>query len=138
MSFIELPGLADVKEKYAAAEGLYDLCITSAKVTEKEGKHNIQTILTIEGPGDVSTYANVFHYLSLPGGDDDADKKATKLLFLARFLGQFGIDASSGLETEQMVGSRASACKLTQEEYPEGSGLTNNKFSPNQLPKEEA
>lgn len=130
MSFFELPGLSEVKEKYAVAEGPYDLCIVSATVKEKDGKTNIQCILEIEGEPDA---ANVFHYLSLPGPDDDSDKKEAKMLFLSRFLTQFGIDASSGLETEQIVGSRATACKLIQEEY---QGSVNNKFTPNQLPRE--
>jgi len=130
MSFFELPGLSDVKEKYAASEGLYDLCIVGATVKEKDGKTNVQCVLGIEGDDD---YANVFHYLSLPGPDDDADKKAAKMLFLARFMHQFGIELGDGLETEQMVGCRASGCKLIQEEY---EGNVNNKFNPNQLPKE--
>ena len=130
MSFFELPGLNEVKEKYAAPEGQYDLCIVSAKVNEKEGKTNVQCILEIEGSDE---YANVFHYLSMPGPEDDADKKQAKMLFMARFLNQFGIDASNGLETEQLVGSRATGCQLTQEEY---EGNLNNKFSPNQLPRE--
>ena len=130
MSFFELPGLNEVKEKYAAPEGTYDLRIISAKVNQKDGKTNVQCVLEIEGNDD---YANVFHYLSMPGPDDDADKKEAKMLFMARFLNQFSVDASNGLETEQLVGSTATGCKLTQEEY---EGNLNNKFAPSQLPRE--
>jgi len=135
MSFFELPGLSDVKEKYPVAEGMYDLCIISTKVNEKEGKTNIFCVLEIEGQPDA---ANVLHNVSMIGPDDDDDKKKAKMLFLARFLHQFGINADAGLETEQMVGSRATACKLTQEEYPENSGQIKNNYNPSQLPREEA
>ena len=130
MSFIDMPGLSEVKDAYAAPEGLYDLCIVSAKVTEKDGKTNIQCILEIEGGED---YANVFHYVSLPGGDDDADKKKAKMLFARRFFVQFGIGTDDGIETEQMVGARATACKLSQQEW---EGTPRNNFSANQLPQE--
>jgi len=130
MSFIDMPGLNDVKEKYAVAEGPYDLTVISAKISEKEGKMSVQCILEIEGQPEA---ANVFHYLSIPGGDDDAEKKQTKMLFLKRFCNQFGIVLDNGLETEQIVGARATACKLTTEEY---NGQLNNKFNPNQLPHE--
>ncbi len=131
MSFFELPGLNDVKERYPVPEGVYDLCITSAKANEKDNKINIQCILEIEGEPEASS---VFHYLSMPGPDDDADKKKAKMLFIARFLNQFGINAENGLETEQMVGSRATACRLTLEEY---EGNMSNKFNPSPLPRED-
>lgn len=141
MSFFELPGLADVKEKKAAPEGAYDLCIVSATVKENEGKTNIQCILEIEGQPE---YSNVFHYLSLPSSNDDQAKKETKMLFLKRFLTQFGINADNGLETEQMVGSRCTAGHLTLEEYTPtneageatGKMRVSNRFDPNPLPAE--
>lgn len=132
MSFIEMPGLDSAKEKSVAPEGLYDLCITSAKVTEKDGKRNIQTILEIEGGEE--DYANVFHYISLVGPDDDKEKAEFKNLLAKRFFYQFGIPMEGGVEMEQFVGCRATACRLTQEEY---EGRLSNKLQVNSLPQED-
>jgi hypothetical protein len=113
MSFIELKGLDETSEPKVAPEAEYDLCITTAKLTEKEGKHNIMTIIEIEGESD---FANVFHYIALPSEDDEDDKRKAKLLFAKRFFYQFGIEMDGGIELEQLVGSRARG-KLKLDEY---------------------
>ena len=130
MSFLEMPGLNDAKEAVSVAEGKYDLCIIDAKVTEKDGKKNIRTILEIEGEPDAG---NVFHYVGLPHESDDADKRKSKMLFASRFFHQFGIQTDNGVDLEALVGSRASGANLTQEEY-EGTLRNNLKCDP--LPQE--
>jgi len=133
MSFIELKGIENAREPEVAPEGEYSLCIINAKVQEKEGKTNIMNVLEIEGEPEMG---NVFHYVSIPGPDDEDDKVKAKMLFARRFFTQFGIDVDGGVDTEQFVGSRA-LCKLTQEEYPEGSGQLKNVLQVNRLPQEE-
>jgi hypothetical protein len=131
MSFIEMPGLADAKEPVIAPEGgNYDLCIVDAKLTDKDGKQNIRMILEIEGADD---FANVFHYVSLVGPDDDEDKAKFKNLLAARFFNQFSVAMDGGIEIEQLVGCRATSCKLTQEEY---EGRLSNSLQVNNLPQE--
>lgn len=130
MSFIELTGLDDATEKKVAAEGEYELCIINAKMTEKDGKHSIMVVLEVEGEPDI---ANVFNYIGLPGEDDD--QAEFKLLLAKRFFSQFSIDMNNGVDLEQFVGSR-SLGKLTQEEYPEGSGQLKNTLQVNRLPME--
>ena len=130
MSFIELKGIDDIQEQKAAPEALYDLCITSAKMKEKDGKHSIALVLEIEGEPD---YANVFHYVSLPGENDDEDKAKIKLLFAKRFFHQFGISLDNGVELEQLVGNRATGCRLVQEEFEKN---VTNKLQVNRLPIE--
>ena len=129
MSFIELPGLSDVKEPQIVPEGEYDLCIIQAKLNKKEESTTIMTILEIEGKENA---ANVFHYIALPGENDEEDKRKTKLLFARRFFHQFGIEMDSGIELEQFVGSR-SRCRLIQDEY---EGNLKNVLQVNRLPAE--
>ena len=133
MSFLDMPGLEDVKEAVAVAEGPYDLIVIQADITEKDGKSSIRMILEIEGEPDAG---NVFHYVSLPHEDDDVDKRKTKMLFAKRFFHQFSIKTDNGVDMEALVGSRASAARLSQEEYPEGSGQLKNSLSCDPLPQE--
>ncbi|KKL81966.1 hypothetical protein LCGC14_1989450 [marine sediment metagenome] len=129
MSFIELPGLADTSEPKIVPEGEYDLCIIQAKLNEKDGSVTIMTILDIEGQENA---ANVFHYIALPGPDDEEDKRKAKLLFAKRFFYQFGIEMDGGIELEQFVGSRALG-NLKQDEY---EGQLKNVLQVNRLPAE--
>ena len=126
MSFIEMPGMEDVKEAVPVPEGLYDLCITDATLVNKDGKNSIRVILEIEGQDDAS---NIFHHVGLPNEDDDAEKKKTKMLFAKRFFGQFKIKIDGGVEMESLVGSRASACKVVQDEW-EGTMRNNLQCDP--------
>ena len=121
MTFIEMPGMEDVKEAVVEPEGLYDLCITDATLMNKDGKNSIRVILEIEG---TDNSANIFHHVGLPNDSDDAEKKKAKMLFAKRFFNQFKIKIDGGIEMESLVGSRASACKVTQDEW-EGT-LRNN------------
>lgn len=131
MSFIQLSGIDDIQEQKPAPEGSYDLCIVTAKMNEKEGKQSIMTMLEIEGEPD---FANVFHYVALPGPSDEPEKAKAKLLFAKRFFHQFGITVDGGVEMEQIVGNRATGAKLIQEEY---EGNVTNKLQVNRLPTEE-
>lgn len=132
MTFIEMPGLDDAKEAKVAPEGLYDLCIVSARINDKDGKKSILTTIEIEGEPD---YANVFHYIALPHESDEDDKRKFKNLMAKRFLHQFGVPMEGGVDMEQLVGCRASGAKLVQEEY---EGNLSNKLQVNRLPQEAA
>ena len=129
MSFIQLKGLNDVREKKPAPEGGYPLCVTNAKLTEKEGKKNVQLILEIEGTDE--DYANIFHYLALPRGEDPA-KDQTMMLMIKRFLTQFGVPTEDGFDIEALVGCR-SDCMLKQDMY---EGNVKNVIQLDRLPAE--
>lgn len=133
MSFIEMPGINDAKEPKVVPEGVdYDLIITSAKLKEKEGKQNVLIVLEIEGYPDAG---NVMHNLSLIGANDEEETRKFKLLMAKRFFHQFGIEADGGFEIEQLVGHRASGCKLQVDIY---EGQKNNKLKLDPLPTEES
>ena len=73
--------------------------------------------------------ANIFHNVSLPSEDDDDEKRKTKMLFAKRFFNQFKIKIDGGIEMESLVGSRASACKVVQDEW-EGTMRNNLQCDP--------
>jgi len=129
MSFITLTGLEDAHEPKVAPEAEYELCIINAKMNEKEGSHTIMVVIEIEGEPD---FGNVFHYVALPGEDDD--NAEFKLLMAKRFFTQFGIDMDGGVELEQFVGSRAKG-RLIQDEY---EGQLKNVLQVNRLATEAA
>lgn len=116
MSFIQLTGIGDTKEPTVAPDGRYPLVITSATVKEskelKEGQtkkgKNIMCVIEIEGEGaHGEKFANIFHYISLPDGQDK-DKDQTKLLMAKRFFVQFNVPMDGdGVEIEQIAGCRA-------------------------------
>lgn len=135
MSFIQLNGLNDVQPPEVHPEARAPLCIIDAKVTEKDGKTNIRVLLEIEEPHPTvgRSWANVFHYVSLPNSNDDADKVQTKLRMAKQFFKQFGVPFDDGLNVEEMVGCRSEG-NLTVEEY---EGQLSNKLKTDPLPRGE-
>lgn len=133
MTFLALNGLNDVRPPEVHPEGRVPLCIVDAKLTEKEGKTNIRVLLEIEEPHPEPgrSWANIFHYVSMPNENDDAEKVQTKLRMAKQFFVQFGIPFDNGVEVEQMVGCRADA-NIVQEEY---EGQPGNKVKVDPLPK---
>lgn len=130
MSFIQLNGLQDVQELPVAAEGRYPLVITSASLKDsKEGDgKNILCIVEVESD---RKYANIFHYIALPRGDDK-DKDQTMLLMAKRFFKQFGIPFEDGVELEAFVGSRCEG-NVKVDEY---QGQLRNVLMIDRLPTE--
>ena len=133
MSFISLNGLNDVRPPEVHSEGRVPLCIVDAKLTEKEGKTNIRCIIEIEEPhpNPGSSWANMFHYVSMPNSNDDADKVQTKLRMAKQFFVQFGVPFDNGVEVEQMVGCRAEG-NIIQDEF---EGQPKNVLKTDPLPK---
>lgn len=131
MTFITMPGLSDVKEPIAVPEGSnYDLRIIGAKLRSKDAKNDIEFIIEIDGEPEA---ANIFHYIGLVNEDDDDEKRKIKMLFAARFFNQFNIKTEDGVEMEQLVGARATNCKLDQKEW---EGSLRNNLVLNPLPQE--
>lgn len=135
MTFLALNGINDVRAPEIHAEGRVPLCIVDAKVTEKDGKTNVRVLLEIEEPHPQvgSSWQNIFHYVSLPNSNDDAEKVQTKLRMAKQFFIQFGIPFDNGLNIEEMVGCRAEA-NITVEEY---EGQLSNKVKTDPLPRGE-
>ena len=104
MSFIELSGLGDAKEREHAPKGRYDLRITDASRYTKEDTGNEVFKLTVEVDG--ANFRSIRHYLSLPGPNDDEDKVSVKLLMLKRFLAMAGIPfEANGFDEEALYGA---------------------------------
>ena len=105
MSFIQLQGLADVKEKEHAPKGSnYNLTISDVVRYTKEETDNEVFKLTVDIEG--GTFRNVKHYLSLPGPQDDPSKTETKLLMIKRFLNMCGVPFSNdGFDEEAIYGA---------------------------------
>lgn len=123
MSFVELgTNLDDVKDKEVVPEGEYGLVIEDAKYTVKEGKHNVNVRLSVEG---MPMARSVFHNISLPNAEDEAGKRETKLLFLKRFLEKFKIPFSGNGFNEEDFPGKFAKCKLILDEY---NGQINNKI----------
>jgi hypothetical protein len=137
MSFIQLHGIADVKEAKHVPEGRYPLIVTSAQLKDskkEDDAQNILCILEVEDSIDPKP-APVFHYVALPRGKD-AMKDQQMLLMAKRFFVQFDIPIDNGIELEQITGCRADGF-LKVEEYPEGSGNMKNTLQLDRLPSED-
>ena len=122
MSFIDAE-LDAIEEDKPVAEGEYSLVITDVKEKNDDSGNlkGLLVILEIEGQEGA---ANVLHNISIPLPTDDADKKKTKLLFMKRFLVQFGIPFAGGVDLTRFPGARAK-CFLTQDDY---QGIISNKI----------
>ena len=136
MSIIKLGNLDDIQEAKLCPEGAYYLGVSKADTQEKDGRHSIRLILTIE---DISEdYANLFHYMGLPGEGDDEEMVRMKQLFLKRTL--FWLDmhdqiADGTLELTDFLGARSSVQIPVASDMYEGRETRNIKW-PN-LPTEE-
>ena len=105
MSFIEV-AIAEAREPTVQPEGAYDLVIEKADLYKKDGSDKT-SVRCIIGFDEVPEAANIFHYQSLPGPSDDAEKVNNKLLMLKRFLTAFSIPfEGNGFAVEDCVGAR--------------------------------
>lgn len=125
--------LSDVQESRPVPNGRYDLVIASAEEAKtKKGADQIKVSLGIQG---ADTAPNVTHFISLPNGEDDAQKANFKMLLLKRFLHAFRIPYDSdGFNVDDFAGSTAS-CDLMLSE-PDESGNIYNRLQLPRLPTE--
>jgi|WetSurMetagenome_2_1015567.scaffolds.fasta_scaffold600575_2 hypothetical protein len=127
MAFVDTgTSFDDVKEKESLPAGKYKLTIEGAEVVNDAGKKpNVSVRLSAEGHPEAKA---IFHNMYLPTAEDPTEKRANKLLFIKRFLEKFKIPfAGAKFDTDTFQG-RSAECTLTQEEYPEGSRVFNNKI----------
>ena len=122
MSFIDAE-LDAIEEDKPVAEGEYNLVITDVK-EKKDESGNLKGLLVILEIEGAEGAANVLHNISLPLPGDDDQKKKNKLLFMKRFLVQFGIPFVGGVDLQRFPGARAK-CMLKQDEY---NGAISNKI----------
>lgn len=121
MSFIEID-LNGVAEPKPVPAGRYNLVVSNA--THRPEKNDIRVSLAFEG---VPNAANLVHFISLPGEDDDEGLVYFKKRMLKRFLRQFGIpNDGSGFNVSDMVGARGNA-QVTLSE-PDESGAVYNRL----------
>lgn len=125
--------LSDIQESKPVSNGRYDLIIASAEETKsKNGADQLKVSIGIQGEDKAP---NLTHFISLPGGSDDAQKANFKMLLLKRFLHTFKIPYDSdGFNVEDFVGSTA-VCDLTLSE-PDDSGNIYNRLQLPRLPTE--
>lgn len=97
--------LSDAKEPTVAPEGEYELLIEKAEhyQSKHSGNYSVRCII---GFTEHPEFQNIFHYVSLPGSEDAADKVSIKLLMAKRFLTTFGIaHEEDGFNVEDFVGA---------------------------------
>ena len=116
MSFIELQGIEDVKEKELLPVAEYDFVVTDVKGEESSDSdaYKIRVRLEAEGAGD--EYQPIWHYLTTPGSNDDADKRYWKLIMIKRFLHMCNLKLDGGFNMEDLMGARLRA-KIDASEY---------------------
>jgi len=125
MSFIEVP-LADAVEPELQVEGIYELMIRSADphIGKDSGKPSIQCLVDFVGVANAQT---IFHYMSLPAPDDDAETRNTKLVICNQFLDRFGIPhEANGFATEDFP-TRTGKFWVGQEE--DNNGVMRNRLT---------
>lgn len=82
--------LNSVPETSAVSEGEYEAVIVEAgeHVGKTSGKTSIRVVLDLPGEANADT---IYHYLSLPTGDDDEKTRNRKLRRIKEFLSAFGL-----------------------------------------------
>ncbi len=127
----------EIKEAVCVQTGAYDLTI--AKVTPNFESRNIGVLIRIDDPpAGVDDVSPIFHNVSLPKDDDDAEKRRTKGLFTKRFLHLFKIPyqaESPNFNLNDFLGH--SATKVSVELGSYKGRPTNNIVLP-ELPDEDA
>lgn len=127
MAFIEVEGLGDDYEDKPVPEGPYDLrCDDIKEQTAKDGKsQQVMVMIKVQDP-DYPDAATIFHYLTFPCADDDADKRRTKMRMNGRFLEKFKVPyEKKGFNAEDIRGATAN-CLLKQREF---EGAMRNELS---------
>lgn len=128
MPFIKAD-MGDAREDELCPEAEYDLSIITAETrkSKNSGKPMIACMIRIDNPPeDISLPAPIFHYITLPVGEDAAaelgiepDDKETyqrKLRDMRRFLVAFNIPFSSeGFDDETLIGAQGSAMVAQRE-----------------------
>lgn len=125
MPFIPI-NLNEVEEAKPVVHGKYDLTISACDevLTKEQQKPQFKVQIQISGHDEAPP---IWHYVGIPGVDDEPDKAKFKALLLRRFLNLFKVSYdSSGFDTEklamEMVGATANA-ELQLQEY---NGNTSN------------
>ena len=127
MAFIEVKGLGDDYEDYPVPEGEYPLRVEGIKEQKaKDGvSDQVMCMIDVTDP-DYPNSATIFHYLTFPSEQDDADKRRTKMQMNTRFLKKFRVKfEKTGFNAEDIVGAEATVL-LNQKEFPENSGIMRN------------
>lgn len=118
MSILDI-NLADVPELTTVEAGT-EVEVQIGALEQGESKSSGNQMLTCRiNVTSVDNVGAIFHYLTLPGADDDENTKNSKLRRLKRFCESFGIDFSSGIDLEAAVGKQSWAIlnEETDEEY---------------------
>ena len=109
-----------------------------AYLSGKMRQHYIRVLVNHVSPVDgVANPSTIFHYVSLPNGEDTQEKATTKMLFTKRFLHAFGIPYITsgdavGFDTDDIEGAICKDMPVTVEEY---GGRFSNKINPSQIPE---
>ena len=102
MGFLEGMNFDDVVEPKAVPEGEYELRIT--EVTQDNNKNGEPYILPKFDIVEEPTAKTVTKYMALPIATMDEKKKNNTRLRLKRFFEALGIDASAGVNLDELAG----------------------------------
>ena len=97
-------------------EGRYPLRIEAAdEKTAKDGSDQIVCRISVQD-SDYPNAGTIFHYLTAPGPDDDADKIRFKSKFIARFINTFSVPLDGdGFNSEDLPGLEGEALVVQTE-----------------------
>lgn len=107
----------NLPETSAVSEGEYEALIVDAgeHTGKTSGKTSIRVVLDLPGEANAET---IYHYLSLPTGDDDEKTRNRKLRRIKEFLNAFGL--SSDEDYSDWVGRKAWALVGVEEDQQTG------------------
>lgn len=117
MTFVPID-LSDVEENTPVAEGVYEVQIVKAELTEtKTGKPMITAALRVMGE---PTAQMIRHFIVLPTPDLDAEQQRFRKLDLKRFCVAFGIPTDDGVNIEDFQGATAEVFVTKQQNKDTG------------------
>jgi hypothetical protein len=126
MSLLDL-NVQDAVDLEAVVEGEYPLRITFAAVeTSKKGRKMLHIRFEII---DEPTTKDINHYIMFPSDEDDAKRKNLRLLDFKNLYKAFGVDASSPVEMEDLIGLEGTAFLGVDDDETYGEQNRIKKFS---------
>jgi hypothetical protein len=106
MSLLDL-NVNDAVDLEAMAEGEYPLRIVAAEM-QRSKKGNQMLMVRFEIIDEPHS-KDINHYLLFPSDEDDAKRKNQRLLAFKNFYKAFGVDASSPVDVDELVGLEGTA-----------------------------
>ena len=136
MPFIPI-NLNEAEEPKPVVHGKYDLVVSACEetLTREQQKPQFKVTILIQGHDDAPP---VWHYVGIPGTDEEPDKAKFKALLLRRFLNLFKVSYDpSGFDTEKIAMEIVGATANAELQISEYNGNTSNVLIVPKLANEE-